>query len=300
MTESKGAKRSASAEQSGGLAVTALYTAEVWRREGFPGAELLASPDARRVFGATDGALRLARLLGGLGRWLRGERWSPLPVALAHRHALIDRWAQTHDAEVVLELASGLSPRGAWLSSLSERTVVEVDLPEMMATKRRLLGSTPEGKAALARAHWHFVEGDLREMELWRLVPPGRRTLVIAEGLFMYLDAEAQRGLMRRVADLLATRGGTLIFDLVPPAEEPRPGLLGRALGWLMRRFTRGADFVRERRTRADLLADLEAAGFVDAQAVEPHAQALALRLPHPETWTRMVVFRAERVADPA
>jgi hypothetical protein len=61
-----------------------------------------------------------------------------------------------------------------------------------------------------------------------------------------------------------------------------------------MRRFTGGADFVRERRTRADVLADLSAAGF-EASAIEPHAHAAALGLPHPSTWTRMVVFRARR-----
>jgi len=32
-----------------GLALTALYTSEVWYREGFPGAALLASKDVERV-----------------------------------------------------------------------------------------------------------------------------------------------------------------------------------------------------------------------------------------------------------
>ncbi len=275
-----------------GLHVTALYTCEVWRTQGFPCAELFANKDARRVFGATEGALRLARWFGALGRRLRGERWSPLPVALAHRHALIDRWALESPEEVVLELAAGLSPRGAWMSSLSTRTVVEVDLPESMATKRRLLNGTADGRAALARAHWLFVDADLREADLASLVPM-RPTFVIAEGLFMYLDAEAQRALFRRIALLLAARGGTLVFDLVPPAEEPQPGVVGRVLGWLMRRATRGADFARGRRSRADVLRDLQEAGFSTVSATEPHAVAESLGLPHPRTWTRMVVFRA-------
>lgn len=278
-----------------GLAVTALYTAEVWRREGFTGADLLASTDAARVFRVTQGALTLARL-GGRLRWWRHERWSPLPVALAHRHALIDRWTAESDAKVVLELAAGLSPRGYWLSGRSTRPVVEVDTPEVVAAKRRLLDRSAEGRTALARPHWRFVAGDLRTMDLEPLAAPGQPALVIAEGLLMYLDAEAQRALFRRIAAFLASRGGVFIADLVPPAEEPRPGLAGRFLGWLMRRATGGKGFAAGLRTRADILADLDAAGLRGAEAVEPHAVAAALDLPYPGTWSRQVVFRAEAI----
>lgn len=276
-----------------GLAVTALYTAEVWRREGFPGAALLASNDAVRVFRVTQAALGVARVFGAL-QWWRRERRSPLPVALAHRHALIDRWALESDAEAVIELAAGLSPRGYWLSGRSTRPVVEVDTPEVIAAKRRLLGRTAEGRAALARPHWRLAEGDLRTMDLEALAPAGRPALVIAEGLLMYLDAEAQRAFFGRIAALLATRGGAFVADLVPPAEEPRPGVAGRVLGWLMRRATRGAGFAAGARTRADILADLTAAGFHRVEAIEPAAVAAALHLPHPDTWTRQLVFRAE------
>lgn len=276
-----------------GLAVTALYTAEVWRREGFVGADLLASAEAARVFRATQGALRLARL-GGVLRWKRRGPHSPLPIALAHRHALIDRWAAETSTEVVLELAAGLSPRGYWLSGQSTRPVVEVDTPEVIAAKRRLLGRSSEGRAALARPHWRFVEGDLRTMDLEPLVPPGQPTMVIAEGLLMYLDAGAQRAFFRRVAGVLASRGGTFVADLVPPAEEPPPGLAGRLLGRLMRYATGSQGFVAGPRARADILADLAAAGFERAEAVEPCAVAATLNLPYPDTWSRQVVFRAE------
>ncbi|MEZ4553685.1 MAG: class I SAM-dependent methyltransferase [Dehalococcoidia bacterium] len=216
-----------------------------------------------------------------------------MPVALAHRHALIDRWAADSDAVVVLELAAGLSPRGFWLSGLSERLVVEVDTPEVIAAKLRLLRGTAEGRAALTRTHWRFTGGDLRTLDLDTLVPPGQRTMVIAEGLLMYLDAEARRSLFRRIAELLTTRGGTFVADLVPPAEEPQPGLGGKLLGWLMRRATSGVGFTQGRSTRSDILAELLAAGFGSAEAVEPQAVAATLGLPHAGTWTRMVVFRA-------
>lgn len=290
-----GARRRRSDKLSG-LAVTALYTAEVWRREGFTGADLLSSPEATRVFWVTQAALKFA----GLGRALRWKRrgpQSPLPIALAHRHALIDGWAAESDADVVLELAAGLSPRGYWLSGQSRRPVVEVDTPEVISAKRRLLKRSFEGRVALARPHWRFVEGDLRTLDFEPLVPPAQTAMVIAEGLLMYLDAEAQRAFFRRIASVLASGGGTFVADLVPPAEEPRPGPAGRILGWLMQRATRGHGFATGPRTRADVLTDLATAGFQHVEAVEPHAVAATLSLPHPDVWTRQVVFRAELAA---
>ncbi|MBT9557581.1 MAG: class I SAM-dependent methyltransferase [Myxococcales bacterium] len=280
-------------KESKSLAITALYTAEVWRRGGLPGADLLATPDAQRVYGATEAALGIARVFSALGRLLGGVRYSPLPVALLHRHTYLDHLVRASTADAVIELAAGLSPRGLAETAQSARAYLEVDMPEMIAWKRELLSRTDAGKAALARAHLRFEGADLRTADLSAFTQGTRSPLIVAEGLLMYLSAEAQRSLFRRVADAIPT-GGELLFDLVPPAEEPPPGLLGRGLGWLMRRFTGGADFVRERRTRVDVLADLSAAGF-EASAIEPHAQAAALGLPHPSTWTRMVVFRARR-----
>ena len=45
--------------------------------------------------------------------------------------------------------------------------------------------------------------------------------VVVAEGLLMYLDTTAQRGLFARTGTLLRGAGGQFIFDLVPPAEAP-------------------------------------------------------------------------------
>ncbi|MDT8341905.1 MAG: methyltransferase, partial [Longimicrobiales bacterium] len=50
--------------------------------------------------------------------------------------------------------------------------------------------------------------------------------------------------------------------DLTPAGEQPRPGLLGRLLGFLMRRFTRGRDFVPGHPDREAIEAALRAAGL--------------------------------------
>ena len=184
----------------GDLSVTALYTSGAWSWGGVRGAECLASDDAKRVFRVTNAALRLAR------------PWSPpsLPHALLWRHALIDFLLAQRAPTKVLELASGFSPRGLSASENPLLTYVEIDRPAVIERKRSLLARSTLGKEALERSNWQLLSSDVIadsfEAQLGSLAPQ----LVMAEGLFMYLDVETQRSLQQRIAAMLAP-GGTLI-----------------------------------------------------------------------------------------
>ncbi|MEZ4238056.1 MAG: class I SAM-dependent methyltransferase [Myxococcota bacterium] len=212
-------------------------------------------------------------------------RWS-----LAQRHALIDHLVR--GAPQVLELAAGLSRRGAAMSTDDRVRYVEVDLPPMVARKEALLARSAVGRAVLARPNLIRVGGDARDLDLAALLQPGP-AVVVAEGLLVYLEPEAQRALWARVAAALPA-GGAIVFDLTPRPEEPPPGWLGRALGWLMGRFTGGRGFVRDARDRARILEELRAAGFAEAEALEPAAVPEA-PLPGRDRRTQVVIFRATR-----
>lgn len=253
------------------LTITALYTSQVWAWANLPHAELFATPDAKRVFDVTNAALALARK-------------PPLRFALLHRHAMIDHLAR--GARRILELAAGLSRRGATFSDDDRVHYVELDLPEVIARKRALLERTPEGRAVLARDNLELIGDDARTADLARFAPE----LVIAEGLAMYLDKPARRQLFERIRALGDVR---LVFDLVPSGEEPAPGVAGRALEAAMKRFTGGKTFERDARARDDVLGELRAAGFADVAAHAPAEVARAWDLPHPERATTMVVFSA-------
>ncbi len=267
----------------GDLSVTALYTSHTWTWAGLSCAELFATPEARAVFRVTNAALFLARLF----------RWSlpSLRHSLLHRHTMIDRLLRESGAHRVLELASGLSRRGAAVSADTSIEYVEVDLPHVVARKRALLERTEEGRAVLARPNLRFVAADVTEAPFGDLAPRGGSLFVIAEGLFMYLQPEAQRALWRKVHDGIAARGGTFVFDLVPTCEQPRPGIVGRTLEALMKRFTGGRSFERDARTRADIRQELLAAGFDETEAVEPRAVARAWSLPLPDARTQQLLF---------
>ncbi len=273
------------------LSVTALYTSAAWSWGGLPDAELLDHADAQRVFKVVNGAL-------GIARPLLGTKDAPLPVALLHRHTLIDALITREHPAQVLELAAGLSRRGLTVSADPAVAYVEVDQPPVVERKQALLARTPAGRQALGRGNLRRIGADVLTAPLDTLCPPdGRRLAVIAEGLMMYLDVEAQRALARRVAARLGDGGGVFVFDRVPPCEEPPPGAVGRGLGWLMKRFTGGQGFARDERTREAMLGDLRACGFARAEALEPRVVARAFGLPMPDAPTRQVVFVAHAEA---
>jgi len=271
----------------GDLSVTALYTSATWSWGKLPDAELLDHPGARRVFRAVNGALTVAR------PFLRGAD-APLPLALIHRHAFIDAVLRSARPARVLELAAGLSRRGVTMSADPAVEYIEVDQPSVMAAKQALLARTDPGRAVLARPNLRMTGADVLCAPLDELVPPdGRELAIVAEGLMMYLDADAQRALARAVATRLGDAGGVFVFDLVPPREQPPPGAVGRGLGWVMKQFTGGRGFAADDRTRDDVCSDLRACGFTDVRATEPRTVAHAWGLPHPDAPTRQLVFEA-------
>ncbi|MFO0759247.1 MAG: class I SAM-dependent methyltransferase [Byssovorax sp.] len=272
-------------EPSGDLSVTALYTAETWAWGGLPCAELFQSEDSKRVFGATNAALGVAGIF---------RKEPSLRHGLVQRHTLIDALLRRSGIRRVIELAAGLSRRGAWFTADPSFDYTEVDLPPVIAKKRALLERTAEGRAVLERPGYRLVAGDAASIDLASLAPAGEPLFVIAEGLFMYLQPDEQRALWSRIFDLLGRAAeGALVFDLVPTGEKAPPGAVGRALGGMMKRFTGGKTFEETARSRADILGELRAAGFVEAAALDPSKVAADYDLPFADMPTQQLVFTA-------
>jgi O-methyltransferase involved in polyketide biosynthesis len=270
-------------DQKGDLSVTALYTSATWSWGKLPCAELLATREARVVFGVVNLALAFMRLF----RWsLRSLRHS-----LMHRHTMIDHLLTEAKPELVLELASGLSRRGAAFSADASLEYVEVDLPSVVEHKRMLLGRTEAGQSVLARSNLAIQSADVAEDELTPFVTSKGRLFVIAEGLLMYLKADAQQRLFEKIAQLCRQAdGATFVFDWVPAGEQPRPGPIGRVLEWIMKRFTGGRSFEQDPRTREEMRNTLLACGF-QVSFVEPATVAEAWNLPYPGVKTQQLLF---------
>lgn len=273
--------------KQGDLSVTALYTSQVWEWGGFSHAHLFASPDARRVFDATNAALGAARMFN--------RKLPPLRHSLLHRHAMIDHLLRESKYRHVIELAAGLSRRGAAATSDARVTYTEVDLPPIVERKRELLQRTDEGRAVLTRPGLRFIEGDVETAALEPFVRDGEPTFVIAEGLMMYLAPDARRGLFAKVRQLAAIAGELrFVFDLTPSSEEPEPGVAGRVLETAMKRSTGGRTFERDGRTPNEIVAAVHEAGFDDVDVVTSSDIAHAWNLPEPDRRTQVVLFVAQ------
>jgi O-methyltransferase involved in polyketide biosynthesis len=123
---------------------------------------------------------------------------------------------------------------------------------------------------------------------------------VIAEGLMMYLAADARRGLFAKVRQLAATTGEVrFVFDLTPTDKEPAPGIVERVLETAIKRSTGGRTFERDGRTRNEIVTAVREAGFDDVEVVASSDIARAWNLPEPGRRTQVALFVARASSVP-
>jgi O-methyltransferase involved in polyketide biosynthesis len=194
------------------ISPTAHYTGYVWARNGLSHPEL-ASTEGRILFESLRPVMTVSGVLGG----------PSLEPYLLARHraidALLERAIEHDGISQVIEVASGLSPRGwRFTSRYGDRlTYVEADLPAMVARKRAAL----ERMRALRSNH------RVQELDALRDDGPGsiaavageldrqRGLAIITEGLLGYLDRESVEGVWRRFARVMAGFStGRYISDL--------------------------------------------------------------------------------------
>lgn len=183
------------------ISPTAHYTGYVWVRNGLSH-PALATVEGRLMYESLRGVMTASRVLGG----------PTLESYLVARHSAIDtlleRAIERHGVSQVIEVASGLSPRG-WRFARrygTRVTYIEADLPDMAARKRRAL----ERIGSLGDDHRVAEVDALREQgdgslgELAADLDPSRGLAIITEGLLGYVPTETVCELWRRFASVLA------------------------------------------------------------------------------------------------
>ncbi|OLR95116.1 hypothetical protein BJP25_08855 [Actinokineospora bangkokensis] len=118
-------------------------------------------------------------------------------------------------ARQVVVLGAGLDSRAVRLDLPEDCAVYELDLPDVLEFKRRALA----GMAASPAASLNFVGVDLRGAWAGPLraagFDPTRPSAWLAEGLFPYLSAAAERAILTAV-DSLASPGSAFCFESIP------------------------------------------------------------------------------------
>lgn len=246
---------------------TAHYTAYVWYRLRMPHAEYFATRTGRRLFWA----FRLA------GEWLAtlSATHPSMEQYLEMRHRALEKVLHDGDPDCVVELGAGLSRRGlTWAADHGVR-YVEVDLPEMVRAKRRIVSDkVPPAVRARAETLLSHVSMDVLSEglvdELARVLVGAERPVVLSEGLLGYFPMEERKQIVRRVCQALARAGGGAFACDLRAAEGGAAVAAGaRALRGAVWVATRGRGLRSDFESHDHVRAFFRDAGFASAETVD-------------------------------
>ncbi|MDD5147894.1 MAG: pyridoxal-phosphate dependent enzyme [Candidatus ainarchaeum sp.] len=127
------------------------------------------------------------------------------------RYKLVNKLLLESRQEQVLEIAAGLSPRGIYLASQIPIKYVEMDLPGLISTKRRILEKVRKDLPP----NFHLESGnalDLKDLEAAaRNFDKNKEIAIVNEGLLRYLNFDEKSVVAKNVHSLLSTFGGVWI-----------------------------------------------------------------------------------------
>ncbi|SFP37362.1 methyltransferase, TIGR00027 family [Amycolatopsis arida] len=163
----------------------------------------LDARDPRPILGDTMAADAIERIDYDVTRLRRVER---VAASAAARAKHFDGWTReflaAHERATVVHLAAGLDTRVWRIDPGPGVTWYDVDFPEVVDVRAKLY---PE------RANYRLIGSSVTASEWLERVPTGGPTLVVAEGLTMYLRPEEGHALFRRIADRFP--GAVIVFD---------------------------------------------------------------------------------------
>ena len=181
-------------------------------------------PYAQEIFDVVE-KIRIDNNEPSVPEELKKPERSPLFEA---RYKLVSHLILESNTDQILEVASGLSPRGLTMVSNGTVRYVEVDLPKVMNLKRKVIDVLKKHLSAGIEGSLFLEVGDvLNTNDLLRVsdhFEKNRPLTVINEGLLAYLTLEEKAIFAKNIHTLLSLFGGVWITpDIVWP-ENKRGG----------------------------------------------------------------------------
>jgi O-methyltransferase involved in polyketide biosynthesis len=131
------------------------------------------------------------------------------------RHKLLNKLVGRTGIKQVIEIAAGLSTRGLEFTDDSGVEYVEVDLPRMMADKRRIVSNLEHRGVVPHRANLHIEDGSAVSSDdmqkATRHFDPTKPVAVVNEGLLRYLSFDDKAKYADNVKAILRKFGGVWI-----------------------------------------------------------------------------------------
>ncbi|ROV91356.1 hypothetical protein VMCG_09673 [Cytospora schulzeri] len=148
---------------------------------------------------------------------LHDERWARF---VSGRARTLDTWCQDYldgmgDRPVqVLQLACGLDSRVLRIRRGANVRWIDLDRPMVMNLRERIYADLPVPEQGEEEGEYIMRNLSVTVDNWLGDIPHDRPTLIIAEGLLMYLEPEQSRKVIRDVVDYFGL-GGQIIFDVL-------------------------------------------------------------------------------------
>ena len=158
--------------------------------------------------------------------WTSAKRMVHLMPFMEARYLITNRMLDGMGVRQVLELASGLSPRGIVKSENLACTYIEVDLPDEIRLKREIIANlVATEKIRPPGANFHLLEGNVLEPQIFtkaKAIFRKERIGVVCEGLLRYLCPDDTAKLSLQILSLLKAFGGAWITSDIDLLEDGR------------------------------------------------------------------------------
>ncbi len=146
------------------------------------------------------------------------------------RHKLLNKLTLKANNKQILDIASGLTPRGLEMTEQADIEYVEFDLPKMMSEKRKIVDNILRHNTISKRENLHLEAGDATKLaDLERATihfKPNQPLTVITEGLLRYLNAEEKIIIAKNIKLLLARFGGVWLTPDIIYKRNQRPDFI--------------------------------------------------------------------------
>ncbi|MGE0323757.1 MAG: class I SAM-dependent methyltransferase [Polyangiaceae bacterium] len=260
------------AERDVRVGPTAHYTAYAWFRLGMPYAEWFKTETGARLFWSLRFGVE----------WVTSVTQSVprLIDYLELRHRSIDHTLARLGPDRVVELGAGLSRRGVTWALDHGVDYVEVDLPQMIDAKKRLLLRFPKAIRSTLDERLSLLSADVLapDFEAWlaERLEGSQRPVVIAEGLLGYFDTGERQRLASAIAGALRRSqqvqrySASFLCDLRVRSEASKTRVAVGAMRAAIRVVTRGRGAREDFTSEAAIYRLFTSAGFDAARPIDP------------------------------
>lgn len=271
------------------ISISAHYTGYVWYKNGLS--------DPRFVTPMGRAANLLFTPVNAILNTLAGAH---IDTFLLQRHVVLDyllaQLIEDEGVEQVVELASGLSPRGYRITErYPQVSYLETDLPDMAAHKATLLNRLRRPARHSIRSCNILDENGPDSLKtVLASLDSSKKTVIISEGLVNYFPLPVIREVWGRLAnELKRFTGGYYLTDLYPNLTTHPSYRYVKMAQKLVGVLTRG-QWPLHYNGDADIEAGFKQDGFLQVDVVNPEDIYSLLNLPKPKRQSLVRIVKAK------